>query len=102
MRIAKTTGGICAVVLYIQNNTMDVWREYGYVMKLSWMRIVKTTGGMCAVILYIQNDAIDVWREYGGCLRRIHKLKLSWMRIVMDVNCENNRRHVCNGSVYTK
>ena len=95
MRIVKTTGGMCAVVLYIHNNTIDVWREYGYVftkntqveivkMKLSWMRIVKTTGGMCAVILYIQNNTMDVWREYGGCLSKntrveIVKLKLSWI-----------------------
>ena len=93
----KTTGGMCAMVLYIPNNTMDVCREYGYVitkntqveivkMKLSWMRTVKTTGGMCAVILYIQNDAMHVWREYGGCLSKNTRVEI--------VNCQNNRRHV--------
>ena len=46
MRIVKTTGGMCAVVLYIQNDAIDVWREYGgclrriHKLKLSWMRIV--------------------------------------------------------------
>ena len=29
MRIVKTTGGMCAVILYIQNDAMHVWREYG-------------------------------------------------------------------------
>ena len=96
-RIVKTTGGMCAVVLYIQNNTIDVWREYGYVftkntqveivkMKLSWMRIVKSTGGMCAMVLYIQNNTMTVCREYGFVITKNTKVEI--------VNCQNNRRHV--------
>ena len=49
------------------------------------------------MVLYIPNNTMDVCREYGYVIT-----KNTQVEIVMDENCQNNRRHVCDGSVYTK
>ena len=46
------------------------------------------------MVLYIPNNTMDVCREYGYVITKNTQVEI--------VNCQNNRRHVCGDSVYTK